>query len=333
MPKRGLIVGRFVPPHRGHKYLIDAGRAQVDQLTVIVCWRPNEAPAGEQRAEWLREIHPDVTVLLLDDTEDEQAYAVWAEHSIQVLGFVPDVLFSSEDYGEPFARCLGCAHVLVDKARRAVPVSGTMVRSAPLKYWEFLEPPVRAWYALRVCLVGAESTGKTTLAQALAERYETVWVREYGREYSALKMARGSTDWVEDEFRFIAETQCVLENAMARQANKVLFCDTDAFATSIWYRRYFQERSAEVEAVVARQKRPDLYLVTDVDVPFVADEIRDGEQIRSWMHATFLDELGKTGRRFAVLSGAEWERIARAEELIDELMAEKMAPAFDKKSC
>ena len=151
MAKRGLIVGKFYPPHRGHKFLLEASRAQVDQLSVIVCQKPNEEPSGELRAAWLREIHPDVNVLLIDDVYDEQDSKIWAENSIRWLGFVPDVVFTSEDYGDRFAFHLGCQHVLVDKARAIVPVSGTMVRAAPLWFWEYLEPPVRGWYAKRIC--------------------------------------------------------------------------------------------------------------------------------------------------------------------------------------
>ena len=196
MARRGLIVGKFYPPHRGHKYLIDAGRAQVDELSVIICQKPHEQPPGNLRAAWLSEIHPDVNVLLIDDVYDEQDSKIWAENSIRWLGFVPDVVFTSEDYGDRFAHYLGCQHVLIDKARSIVPVSGTKVRSAPLQYWEFLEPPVRGWYAKRVCLVGAESTGKTTLARSLATHYQTVWVAEYGREYSERKLAEGGGyDW------------------------------------------------------------------------------------------------------------------------------------------
>jgi HTH-type transcriptional regulator, transcriptional repressor of NAD biosynthesis genes len=145
MTKRGLIVGKFYPPHRGHKYLIDAGLSQVDQLSVIVCQKPNETPSGELRAAWIREIHPDVTVLLIDDVYDEQDSKVWAENSIRWLGFRPDVVFTSEDYGDRFAHHLQCKHMLVDKARGAVPVSGTRVRGDPLSCWEFLEPPVRGF--------------------------------------------------------------------------------------------------------------------------------------------------------------------------------------------
>ena len=321
MAKRGLVVGKFFPPHLGHSHLINAGRAQVDELSVIACHRPHEQPPGELRGAWLREIHPDVNVLLIEDTDDEQDPRVWAQNSVRWLGFTPDVLFTSEDYGDAFAQCLGCEHVVIDKARTAVPISGTKLRSAPLRHLHFLTPPVRAWYVLRICLVGAESTGKTTLAKALAARYRTAWVAEYGREYSEQKSEAGLVDWSANEFISIARIQCERENAAARKANQVLFCDTDAFATSIWYRRYFHTRSPEVEAIAAQQKRPDLYLLTDVDIPFEQDGIRDGEAIRNWMHLTFLEELTLQRKPFAVLSGSVEERLAKAVNRIDELIS------------
>jgi HTH-type transcriptional regulator, transcriptional repressor of NAD biosynthesis genes len=324
MPGRGLIVGKFYPPHRGHKRLIDFGRSRVNELSVIVCRKPGEFPEGELRAAWLREIHPEVNVLLIDDVYDEQDSRVWAENSIRWLGFVPDVVFTSEDYGERFAHFLGCEHILVDKNREAVPISGTMVRSNPLGCWDFLERPVRAWYAKRICIVGAESTGKTTLARMLADRYRTVWVREYGREYSERKLAEGSGhDWRSEEFTLIARAQCERENEAARLANKVLICDTDAFATGVWHRRYMDDRSPEVEAVAAGHRRPDLYLLTDVDVPFVQDGTRDGESIREWMHEIFVAELNAQRRPFRLLSGSWQERFNTAVECIDEVIVGK----------
>jgi NadR type nicotinamide-nucleotide adenylyltransferase len=320
----GLIVGKFYPPHRGHKFLIDSARARVDELSVIVCRKPGEVPCGGLRANWMREIHPDVRVILIDDTLDSDDSRAWAENSVRVLGYAPDVVFTSEDYGDAFARHLGCEHVQVDRARANVPVSGTRVRADPLGCWEYLEPPVRGFYARRVCLVGAESTGKTTLAQALAEHYKTVWVAEYGREYSERKLAEdGGYDWRSEEFAHIAARQCEMEEEAARLANKVLICDTDAFATSVWHRRYMGGRSLTVEEIAARQRRPDLYLLTDVNMPFFQDGTRDGEHIRGWMHQTFIEELCAQGRPFHKLSGAHDERLARAVELIDKLLVSR----------
>ena len=320
MSGRGLIVGKFYPPHRGHKYLIDSARSQVNQLSVIVCQKPDESPPGELRAAWLREIHPDVQVLLIDDRYDAQDSKVWAENSIRWLGFVPDVVFTSEEYGERFAFHLGCQHMLVDQARVVVPISGTKVRTDPLGCWEYLAVPVRAWYAKRICLVGAESTGKTTIAKELAEHYQTNFVPEYGREYSERKLAEdGAYNFTSDEFRHIARTQCELENAAAREANKILICDTDAFATSIWHRRYLSQRSSAVEALATNHRRPDLYLLTDVKTPFVQDGTRDGEAIREWMHATFVTELKAQQRPFRLLTGSPPERVNQAIGYIDEL--------------
>lgn len=320
MPKRGLIVGKFYPPHRGHKYLIDSGQSQVDELYIIVCKKTHEEPGGELRAEWLAEIHPRAKVLLIDDRYDENDSRVWAENSIRWLGFKPDVVFTSEDYGDRFAHFLGCGHVLIDKARQAVPVSGTRVRANPLSMWEYLEPPVRGYYAKRVCLVGAESTGKTTLAQALAEHYQTVWVPEYGREYSEVKLMKGESDWSSEEFVHIAQRQGEIENELARKANRILICDTDAFATSIWHRRYMGERSLEVEKIAVTHRRPDLYLLTDISVPFVQDGTRDGELIRDWMHQIFIEELDASSRPYRFLSGSREECLNLAIKHIDELV-------------
>ena len=209
MTTRGLVVGKFYPPHRGHKLLIDAAAAGADEVDVVVCDRPGEDPPAALRAAWLREIHPAARVRLIDDRDDADDSAVWAINCTALLGFAPDVAFTSEDYGDRFAACLGCRHVLVDKARTAVPISGTAVRADPLGCWDFLEPPVRGHYAKRVVLIGAESTGKTTLAADLAAAFDTLWLPEYGREYWERKMARGEPNvWHPDEFAAIAREEC-----------------------------------------------------------------------------------------------------------------------------
>lgn len=315
MPSRGLIIGKFYPPHRGHKLLIDTAASQVDELIVIVCAKPGDAPPGALRRAWVEEIHCGVRVLLLNDEADEQDPRVWAANCIAVLGEAPDMVFSSEAYGEPFAQALGARHVLVDLQRGAVPVSATQVRANPYACWEFLEPCVRAWYACRVCLAGAESTGKTWLARASAERFNTVWVPEYARQYVESLPQRGREHtWRSEEFLHIATRQAAAEDSAARHANRLLLCDTDAFATAIWHRRYFGTRSPALEAFLAARRPPHLYLVCDpAGVPFVDDGLRDGRQVRRWMHQQFLVELQRRGHRYEVLRGAGQERLAACE--------------------
>jgi len=321
MTTRGLVVGKFYPPHRGHKHLIDTALAQADEVHVVLCERPGEDPPGPLRAGWLREIHPSARVWLIEDRYDANDSAVWAENCKRLLGFIPDRVFTSEDYGDPFAACLGCRHVLVDKARIAVPISGTAVRADPLGNWDFLEPPVRGFYARRVVLVGAESTGKTTLAGDLSAALGTEWVPEYGREYWEEKMRRGEPNvWRPEEFVAIARGQCEREDAGARRANRVLICDTDAFATRVWYRRYLGGWSADVDEVAKAHRRPDLYLMTDIATPFVQDGTRDGELIRGWMHQTLAEELAADGRRFVSLTGSRANRLTAALAAIEPLL-------------
>jgi NadR type nicotinamide-nucleotide adenylyltransferase len=316
----GLVIGKFLPPHRGHNHLIGTALAQVDRLSVIVCDKPEMRPEGRLRAEWLREVHPTAEVILIEDRLPDVDSYLWAENTKLILGESPDVVFTSEDYGEPYARFLGCDHVLVDRERIAVPCSGTLVRSNPLEHLDFLAPCVRAHYVLRIAIMGAESTGTTTLAQSLAEAYGTGWVEEYGREYWMEKVRLGEEEhWTEDEFVHIAQEQRRREDLVARTANRILFCDTDAFATSLWYERYLGQRSARVEAVSA-DARYALTFVTGAEIPFVQDGWRDGEHIRLAMHERFLQRLREEGRPFVLIEGSPETRLAEAKRWIDAVL-------------
>ena len=323
----GFVVGKFYPPHRGHRHLIETARAGCDRLVVLLCHHASQKIPGELRKAWLEEIHPDCEIHLVPDELDDDSEQ-WARFTVAHLGCAPDVVFSSEDYGPRFAACMGSRHVMVDRPRGAFPVSGTLVRSSPLDHLHWLEPCVRAHFVRRVVVIGAESTGKTTLAQALAERYGTTWVPEFGREYWEEKVAGLAMDgplpgWTSEEFRLIASEQQNRENLLAREANRVLVCDTNAFATGTWHERYLGHRDEGVDAI-GRRDRADLYLLTEPDFPFVQDGWRDGEAIRHWMHARFVEQLTTLSTPVVRLRGPLDQRIADASAAIDALLAQPL---------
>src|SRR5262249_55443007 len=162
----------------------------------------------------------------------------------------PDVVFTSERYGDPWAQAMGCDHVLVDRRRRTVPISGTRIRHDPLANLGFLRGGARGHYVKRVALLGAESTGKTTLARALAARYETLWNPEVGHMYTWFREDGADWDtWRSAEFTLIARLQNWYEDFLAGYANRILFCDTTAWTTGLFHKVYFGERSPEVDSL------------------------------------------------------------------------------------
>jgi NadR type nicotinamide-nucleotide adenylyltransferase len=317
---RGLTIGKFYPPHRGHKHLIDSAMKQVDELTVLVCDRKDYTIPAELRAAWLREIHPGARILVIDDCVADDDSKGWAEYTLRILGFRPDVVFTSEDYGEAYAFHMGSRHAFVDRERVAVPISGTEIRADALKNWNYLEPCVRAYFAKRVAIVGAESTGKTSLARDLAAHYATAWVPEFGRMYSEAKLcAPDANTWKTAEFVFIASEQNRIEDALARTCNRVLFCDTNAFSTNLWHERYLGSLSPEVDALSSDRKY-DLHLLANAEIPFVPDGLRDGFEIRAAMHKRFVEELQRHGKPFVALAGAHAQRLRAAIEVCDRIL-------------
>ncbi|MER6216012.1 AAA family ATPase [Streptomyces sp. NPDC001272] len=341
----GLVLGKFYPPHAGHHHLVRTAQDQCERLTVLVCAASVESVPLADRVAWMREEHPGAEVVgAVDDIPvDLHDPRVWEAHMAifrAAVGRPVDAVFTSEEYGTELARRFGAEEVCVDPARTLFPVSGTAVRADPAGCWEFLGPAVRAALTRRVVVLGAESTGTTTLSRELAAHYrrrggvwaKTGWVAEYGREYSEEKLAAAraadpAASW-EDvaftsrEFPVIARRQDENEERAARLGSPVLFCDTDSFATGIWHERYVGGRNREVERIAARTRR-DLYLLTDHEhVPFEDDGLRDGPELRPWMTARFSRELARTGRRFLLVSGDRGSRLAQAVAAVDGLLAE-----------
>lgn len=339
----GLVLGKFYPPHAGHHHLVRTARDRCERLTVLVCAASVESVPLADRVAWMREIHPDVTVVgAVDDTRmDLHDPAVWDAHMAVFRAAVPepvDAVFTSESYGAELARRFGAESVLVDPDRTLHPVSGTEVRKDPVGCWDFLAPPVRAALTRRVVVLGAESSGTTTLALALAGHYRArggVWARtryvpEYGREFSERKLAGLRERWPgaqwEDvefttgDFPLIARRQNEAEEEAARAGSPVLICDTDSFATTVWHERYVGGRNADVEAVADRVPH-HLWLLTGHEgVDFEYDGLRDGEELRPWMTGRFRDELTRTGRTFVALEGGREKRLADAVAAVDALL-------------
>jgi NadR type nicotinamide-nucleotide adenylyltransferase len=315
------VIGKFYPPHEGHRYLIETALAQSDELVILVCEHPDQSISGVLRAAWLSEIHPNAKVSVIPDLGHDDDSEFWARHTVSFLGYVPDVVFTSEAYGETWAAAMRCEHVCVDRPRTTVPISATAIRKAPFAHWNRLAPCVRAHFVKRVAIVGAESTGTTTMSEALAAHYETEWVPEYGREYWIAKMARGEQDsWQSAEFEMIAREQCYSEDRAARKANKLLICDSPAFVTTIWHERYLGSVSPAVDAIAAPYTYP-ITFVTAPDFDFVQDGYRDGEHIRDWMDARIRQWLSDRDRPFTLLTGSHTERFATAVRAIDSAMA------------
>ena len=232
---RGLVLGKFLPPHNGHLYLCEAARRMCDELVIVVASLASEPIAGAQRVAWMRALIPDATVVHLtaelpqQPSEHPAFWRLWREHLRAVAGDVERV-FTSDAYGRRLAAELGATWIPIDPDRATFAISGTQVRAAPLQHWRAIPRPVRAHYARRVSVFGPESTGKSTLAVELARAFDTLHVPEFARAYLESRggvLARPDLD-------VIGQGQIAVEDAVAGDCNRVLVCDTDPLATVVW---------------------------------------------------------------------------------------------------
>lgn len=331
-------MGKFAPLHRGHQLLIETAARQVDELHVWVYSRPDlpRLPAPV-RAQWLRQIYgvaiggcqlhvraltPEEYPPLPPNDAPDFAHREFVRQLLLELGLRIDVVFTSEAYGPGFAEHIGAAHVLVDEARQQLPVSGTRLRADVYGLTEWLPPVVRAYfqsaeYVQRVALLGAESTGKSTLAEALGRHLGTAWVPEYGR--TLWEQKDGQLDF--DDLLRIAHRHRALEDAALPRARHWLISDTNAL-TTLWYSyAYFGRADPALHALAAecRQRYAHTFVCAP-DFPFAQDGTRAPAAQQPLQQHTQLLLLDVLGIPYQLLTGPVPERIRQVEALLGEAL-------------
>nr|WP_315249896.1 DUF4301 family protein [uncultured Flavobacterium sp.] len=171
---------------------------------------------------------------------------------------------------------------------------------------------------IKIAIFGPESTGKTTLATQLAEYYKTVWVPEFARDYLQEKLDndRGICDI--DDMLPIAYGQTKLENESALIANRYLFCDTNLLVTKVFSELYYNFCDSRLDKA-ARAHQYDLFFLTDIDVPWEDDGLRDSPDGRESVFEVFKQSLIDNKKPFITISGDRDTRLKAAVAIIEDL--------------
>lgn len=317
--KTGLTLGKFAPLHKGHQFVIERALNEVDQLIVLIYDCPEiETHPLPKRAEWIRKLYPTTKVLEAWDgpTEtglDPRVTKMHDEYLLRILsGKRITHFFSSEAYGEHVSVALNAKHCLVDFDRKQIPISGTVIRSNPFAHRSQLDPLVYRDHISKVVFLGAPSTGKSTIVEALADRYSTVMMPEYGREYweaNQIERRLSQKQLVE-----IATGHLQREEKLIMDANRYLFVDTDA-STTLQFARYYHGYADDelIRLADEAKSRYDLFFLCEPDIPYDDTWDRSGEASRHEMHRRIEADLMTRKVPFIRLTGTLEERMTKVD--------------------
>ena len=316
--KNGLVLGKFLPYTLGHRHLITTAIHNCENVYVMVCSLMSEPIPGHLRYLWIKDEFKDNKNVRVISCLDENPQTPEECESTDIFYndyWVPsvycrieklDVVFTSELYGDEFAQYLGIKHHLVDLERKVVPVSGTMVRTDPFKMWDKISSQVRHYYKKNIVIMGPESTGKSTMVKKLAEYFDGNYVEEYGRTYC--ETVKTAIEFNQTDYELIAKTQALeVIKGFRMNPNKFQFIDTEGITTLLFGQLYLPGfESEKIESYINKQKY-DLYILLDVDVPWVDDGTRDFPNHRKVHFEMIRQELIKRNLPYVIISGESYE--------------------------
>ena len=273
------------------------------------------------RCNWIRSLYPSVRIIEARNGPVEVGYTpeltrAHEHYILDTLGVRGITHFySSEPYGTHMSKALDAVDRRVDDMRRAVPISASDIRRAPFAHRQFIPPLVYRDLIVNIVFLGAPSTGKSTIAQRLAELLDTQWMPEYGREYwSRYQVNRRLTP---EQLVEIAEGHLDREDALLERSNRYLFTDTNALTTATFARHYHGTVSPRLAELADRAvRRYDLVFVCDTDIPYDDTWDRSGEGDRAAFQRAVLGDLEMRHVPYLMLRGTVEERVARVREVL-----------------
>ena len=167
----------------------------------------------------------------------------------------------------------------------------------------------------KVAIIGPECTGKSDLSAYLAENFKTDWVPEYARGY----LDNLVRPYQQHDLTTIAHGQIRLEDKYLREANKILFCDTNLYVIKVWSE--FKFGTVEPDILNTISTRPyDLYLLTYIDIPWEEDPQREHPTKRQQLYDIYLKEMQSQQVPFVEIKGERELRRKAAVEAVEQLL-------------
>lgn len=308
---KAVIIGKFMPLHKGHEHMINFALNFCSELTIIVDKIENEEIPVETRYNFLTEAFPQSHIHIKfmnknmpqHPSECENFWKIWKTEIEKKLCHKIDYIIGAMDYIKDLAKHLNVDFVMIDKQRETYPISATEIRKDPYKNWHFISDYAKPFYTKKIAVIGSESTGKSTLCKKLAQHFNTIWVPEYAR--TVCEEQNGKL--VFDDFFKIMNGQISLGKTLEKKAYKVIFHDTDLITSKIWAKKMFNKVPDYFNELLEKQlsKPFSLYLLTTSDTLWIKDNTRiyKDSKDREWFQNAFIEELNNYNLPYKIIKG------------------------------
>ncbi len=319
MTTKGVILGKFMPPHEGHVALIRTASYLVDRLTIILSASDSDPIPPAVRKGWMESLFPQA-VVIVSNNGAEPLPADSPDWARIIRGFHPepiDRVIGSEGYVADLAKALNAQHFILDPMWMAFPANSSEIRQDPFGHWNSIPDHVRPYFQKRLTLVGPESTGKSYMADVLARKFGGPYVPEYGRPYEKF---RTPGPYKPEELHFIVDGHVAHRKTLSMMAGPILFEDTDPLLTAVWAEMLLGHSLPDLEA---RIELPDHYLLLDANTPWEEDPLR--YYAKQEMRQKFFDrtkaKLEAFHAPYTLISGDWKNREAQAVAVVEEMLA------------
>lgn len=283
---KAFVFGKFLPFHKGHEAMINFALSKCDFLTVLVCCSDKENIPDTVRISWIEktfENEKKVEVKTFNYLESdlpntsetaESVSKIWASIFKKLL---PDytLLITSEEYGNFVAAFMNIQHIAFDIPKKHFPVSATAVRNDVFANWSFLPDSVKPHFAIKVVILGTESTGKTSLTEKLAKHFNCSLVLEAAREIIA-----NSNNFSFNDVYLVATEHAKRIDKTIIADSPLVIIDTDIHITKS-YSQFTFEKELEINADTYNCNKANLYLYLNNDVEYLQDGTRLSEAERN----------------------------------------------------